>query len=363
MSCGVDVAVVGGGPAGSAAAIWGALSGLRVKLIERASFPRHRPGETLHPGVEPILRQLGICERVAAASAMRHEGHWVSWGGRARFERFGSDAHGGWHGYQIPRQRLDSILLERAREVGVEVVEADSAATPILTAGRVSGVRSRHATCAHFVVDAAGGRGWLRRHLPLRLQVASPPLYATYGYCQGELASAAALPSWTGDHEGWTWVAEIAPGYFHWTRLSLSAERQRFEPPTQLAALRPRDRIRGADVTWRQVESPAGNGYFLVGDAAFVLDPASSHGVLRALMSGMMAAHAIERILGGNVDEASAVADYCAWTNGWFRNEVAQLSRFYRMLAPEWEVEGRRRPDAGFTTATGGHRRPLPRSP
>ena len=61
----VDVVVVGGGPAGSAAALWCVRQGLRVVLLEREQFPRHRPGETLLPGVEPIFAQLGVAEAIA----------------------------------------------------------------------------------------------------------------------------------------------------------------------------------------------------------------------------------------------------------------------------------------------------------
>jgi flavin-dependent dehydrogenase len=68
----VDVVVVGGGPAGSAAALWCVRQGLRVVLLEREQFPRHRPGETLPPGVEPIFAQLGVAEAIAAAGFTRH---------------------------------------------------------------------------------------------------------------------------------------------------------------------------------------------------------------------------------------------------------------------------------------------------
>jgi 2-polyprenyl-6-methoxyphenol hydroxylase-like FAD-dependent oxidoreductase len=78
---GNHIVVVGGGPGGCATAIWCALRQLSVTLIEARKFPRHRPGETLHPGVEPILRQLGVAEQVAVASSMRHEGQHVHWGG------------------------------------------------------------------------------------------------------------------------------------------------------------------------------------------------------------------------------------------------------------------------------------------
>jgi flavin-dependent dehydrogenase len=68
--------------------------------------------------------------------------------------------------------------------------------------------------------------------------------------------------------------------------------------PNEIRGLRiTHDGTHGADVTWRRVIGTAGAKYFIVGDAAVVLDPASSHGISRAVMSGIMAGHAINKIL------------------------------------------------------------------
>jgi flavin-dependent dehydrogenase len=179
MNCAADVVVVGGGRAGAAAAIWAALAGLRVKLYEQSAFPRHRPGETLHPGVGSILRQLGVENEVNAASMVRHLGHRVIWGGSHRSVQYGADEHGAWRGYQILRERLDSILITRAVELGVEVSQPCTVERAILEDGRFVGVAATETVRAAFVIDAGGGRSWLSRQIGVPAEIASPPLRAS----------------------------------------------------------------------------------------------------------------------------------------------------------------------------------------
>ena len=70
----------------------------------------------------------------------------------------------------------------------------------------------------------------------------------------------------------------------------------------------------------------------MVGDAAATLDPTSSHGVLKAIMSGMTAGHLIAAVLDGRTPaEATAVA-YHDWLAGWFSADAAKLARFYDQL-------------------------------
>ncbi|GAA5653565.1 FAD-dependent oxidoreductase [Geodermatophilus obscurus] len=106
-----DLVVVGGGPAGTAAAICAAQAGLRVTLLERAVFPRPRPGETLHPGVGVVLSRLGVGDAVEAASPIRPEGQVVAWGSAPRHVHYGRDQRGVWRAFQVRRDVLDVILL------------------------------------------------------------------------------------------------------------------------------------------------------------------------------------------------------------------------------------------------------------
>jgi flavin-dependent dehydrogenase len=62
-----DVVVVGGGPAGSVFATRMVQLGFDVCLIERSRFPRPRLGESLSPGVMPMLASVGSATAIEAA--------------------------------------------------------------------------------------------------------------------------------------------------------------------------------------------------------------------------------------------------------------------------------------------------------
>lgn len=292
------------------------------------------------PGAEPIFEQLGVAEAVRAAGFTRHPGTWVSWDGPRRFEPFGGDAGGPWRGFQAPRDELDALLLSAADRAGAGVRQPCRVLDPIVDYGRVVGVVTSDGPIrARWVVDAGGGAHWLARRLGIPLEFATPRLVARYGYVVGCCPERDDAPEIVADEAGWSWSARIAKGRYHWTRLSFGPEDPwRASPRTPLAGLTPVARTRGADVTWRIVERSAGPGFLCVGDAATVLDPASSHGVVKALMSGMMAAHAIGHVRSGAMPERAAAEGYAAWVREWFRADVAELRRLYRRLPspPDW---------------------------
>src|SRR5262249_20570947 len=108
-----DLLILGGGPAGTAAALTAGAEGLRVVVLERESSPRLRLGEAVHPGIEALLRRLGVLDAVLAAGFLRHAGHWVQWGDAARrFVPFGSDRSESWRGFQLWRPTFDAIMLD-----------------------------------------------------------------------------------------------------------------------------------------------------------------------------------------------------------------------------------------------------------
>ncbi|MEW6344857.1 MAG: tryptophan 7-halogenase [Paraburkholderia sp.] len=333
-----DVAIIGGGPAGSAAAIGCASQGLRVRVFERERFAAERPGETLHPGIEPLLTQLGIdSERLATVVGARHTGIWVAWNGIRRFDAFGSDTHGAWRGFQVRRTAFDALLLERASELGVAVSQP-CAVSGLLTQGdTVRGVLSAAGpVTARTVIDASGRAQWLCRHQQISKTTASPRLIARYGYAAGAWPERDDAPHMTGDATGWLWTAKVWPGTYQWTRVALDGTTIPADwMPAEMRHLTPNGPSRGADVTWRVAGEVAGPGWFMVGDAAAVLDPTSSHGVLKALLSGRTAAQLVGAILSGAAPPREATEVYRDWLSGWFDNDAAQMARFYAGLGVE----------------------------
>jgi flavin-dependent dehydrogenase len=183
---------------------------------------------------------------------------------------------------------------------------------------------------ASFVVDATGRRRWLARQLSLSMQCYGGRRIAWYGYAEGECSECAEAPTLRADANGWTWTARVRPNVYQWTRINFD-NRQPAEGwlPADLRGLRVQNRIRGADVTCQTVSRPSGSGYFLVGDAACVVDPLSSHGILKAIMSGMLAAHLIVAAVRGRTSEYDAAGYYSAWLRDWFQRDVERLQDLY----------------------------------
>jgi flavin-dependent dehydrogenase len=330
-----DVIIVGAGPAGCATAIRCAGAGLRVALLERANFPRHAPGESLHPGVQPLLRHLGVEDRFLEAGFLRYPGIVVEWGASEFVREFGADENGPWLGFQAWRADLDAILLERARDLGVTVLQPASATGAHRGPdGAVRGVETSDGPItAEFTVDATGRWRALSRWLAIDWDQHGHDRRVWFGYVAGDCPSRRDRPAIRADKGGWTWVARVRESTYQWTRMNFDGSRppDGWLPP-ELLGLNPIGVQGGQDVTWRIATRPSGPGYFLAGDAAATLDPASSHGVLKALMSGIMIGDLLEHMFAGRIDDLAAMAHYQRFVTDWFRSDLDELTALYDRL-------------------------------
>jgi flavin-dependent dehydrogenase len=125
-----DVAIVGAGPAGAASAIHFARAGLRVVLVDRASFPRHKAcAEAISPAAEPLLHELGIGDLLASAHPNRLRGFRIIAPNGQSFQGdyagiHDADGHSIFtSGLVLSRYHLDAALVVGARRAGAEIRE------------------------------------------------------------------------------------------------------------------------------------------------------------------------------------------------------------------------------------------------
>jgi flavin-dependent dehydrogenase len=286
---------------------------LSVTIIDVAGRPKRRPGETLHPGVEALFDSLGVIDQIRSTGFWRHGGLHVTWEGSEAFQQYGTDGVEPWLGFQAAREVLDEVLLDAAATAGAAIVRPTRTTDVLMDGARVAGVRSSRGDFrARWTIDATGTGRWLVDQLRLEVETRSVPLSLRFGWRES-VAGQRMDPTLRAADDGWAWEAPITHDCTAWCRLRV-ADR----PPRGLS-----------DATWRLVPACAGAGYFVAGDAAAVLDPLSSHGVLRAMMSGMLSAHLIASIERRGGDEREAVSYYQTWLNDRFEHDAVRLASLY----------------------------------
>ncbi|MGH9060782.1 MAG: NAD(P)/FAD-dependent oxidoreductase, partial [Acidimicrobiales bacterium] len=162
-----DVAVVGAGPAGAAAAITLARSGHRVVMVDKAVFPRDKCcGDGLTTGALRRLEALGL-RTEAVASFQRIDDVRIRIP-RGTESTFPLPDDGTVYAAAARRADLDAALVDVARAAGVEVVEDDAVTSVAFeTGGRVVrlGLASGHQVRAWYAVGADGMWSPLRKAL------------------------------------------------------------------------------------------------------------------------------------------------------------------------------------------------------
>src|SRR5437763_15931736 len=120
-----DVAIIGGGPAGSTAATLLAKAGRRVIVFERERFPRFHIGESLLPFSVQTFDRLGVREKLDRTFLPKFGGEIMAACGTKGVKFYFKDGFRSQRdrAYQVMRSDFDKLLLDHSRENGAEVRE------------------------------------------------------------------------------------------------------------------------------------------------------------------------------------------------------------------------------------------------
>src|SRR6185295_14892212 len=143
-----EVVVIGGGPAGATVSTLLAKHGRRVQLFERETFPRFHIGESLIPETYWVLQRLDMLPKMKASHFVQKRSvQFVSANGRlsAPFYFWDNKPHECSQTWQVDREEFDQMMLENAREHGVDAREGVRVLDLIFEGERAVGVRIKDA--------------------------------------------------------------------------------------------------------------------------------------------------------------------------------------------------------------------------
>ncbi|HVL97800.1 MAG TPA: geranylgeranyl reductase family protein [Egibacteraceae bacterium] len=311
----VDVAVVGGGPAGAAASYYLARQGRSVLVVEQKAFPRDKAcGDGLTPRAVRMLVDMGLGDRFG--DWRRVQGVRVRAAATTRTARMPPTRQWCDFGLVVPRRVLDATVLDNAAAAGATVRYNTRALRPVVERGRVRGLVIRagareETVSAAWVVCAEGSTGRVLRalgrthdlHYPVGLALRQ---YSPAGSLQLDWfdvyvdlrKNGALLPGYGWAFPGVGGAVNVGVGLLNtahgWNRVSLHGHLDRFvarlERDGVLAPGAPVGRRGGRLFMGGSVWPPHGPGYVLVGDAAGMINPATGEGIAYAYETGRTAA-------------------------------------------------------------------------
>ncbi len=314
----VDVLVIGAGPSGCVSAAHLYNNNVKVKVVEKAKFPRLVVGESLIPRVMDHFAEVGLFESLDAMNFEKKLGARFIRGEDICIFDF-SDKHGeGWDWtWQVPRADFDNTMAQEIIRKGIDL-EFESEVLSLSFEGKnsVTIIKDKEGNLkevhAKFIVDSSGYGRVLPRLLDLDTPSKLDPHSSIFAHvkdvnrpigAEGTLISFDILET-----EVWLWVIPfsngntslgvVGPTHFINSLSENKDNREALKNAIQLSDFYV-TRFGGVEFLFepvklenyaRSVKSMYGDGFALTGNSSEFLDPVFSSGVAFATESGMLAA-------------------------------------------------------------------------
>lgn len=323
MSTEFDVAIVGGGPSGSAAAHLLATRGHSVLVAEKKSFPREKTcGDGLTPRAIKMLEEMGLAQELGTWE--RVHGLRVHSGDKTLELPFPELDDFCNYGLVKPRKDLDQIVLDNAEAAGAKVLYNTEVKEPIFEGGVLRGFIAKRdgeseEVRATYVVDAEGAATKFTRSLGRNRDLGYPMGLAIRQYFRSPLEHSGWFDAYLNVRSGpdslpgYGWVFPVGDGTVNagvgllstfggWRDVNLHSLQDNFIAalPAQMqvnqetVCSKPRaGRLFMGGSVW-----PAhGPGFVVVGDAAGMINPCNGEGIAYGYETGRMAARHIDEAL------------------------------------------------------------------
>ena len=353
-----DVAIIGGGPAGSTAGTLLSRAGRRVVIIERDKFPRFKIGESLLPFSMKAFTRLGLQEKFLRAGFMEKFGGEMCGACSAEGVKFyfkdgfGSQTD---RSFQVTRAEFDKVLLDNARESGAEVRELTAVKSVEFSDDDVTLATSSGDVRAKYLIDASGRNSIVGSKFKLKKNYEHLQKVSIFAHWDGVTRDPGidgTLTRLVRAHDRWFWMIPLSE-----ERMSIGVvldaavykaaqqtpeeflEQSIAEQPVianrMHAAVRATPVSVAADFSYRNTRL-TGDRWLLAGDAAGFIDPVFSSGVFLAVMAGEKAADTLHEVLDhpgkrprrfAEYEKAvqRAMKVYLRFVNAWYSKEFIEV--------------------------------------
>ena len=357
----LDAVIIGGGPAGSAAARLLALWGHPVALLTRPPTGHPAIAESVPPSARKLFTLLGVTGALDEAGFFPARGNLVRWGDDPLRR---ADFAPGAVGYHVVRDAFDALLLDQAEEAGAGVRRA-ATVRRVVRAGvggdgegeqpqRVDYEEGRGGTAtlqARFVLDCSGRSGVIASP-ELRVHDQSNATVALAGVWRASPEAPPAEPYTLVEsyRDGWAWSMPVSPTHRYLTMmidprrtrllkgqgrrsLYLAELEKTREARRLVASARLASDISGHTASQYTASQFAGDGFLLVGDAGSFIDPLASVGVKKALASAWLAAVAVHTCISTPDMSDVAIEFFESRERETWRAHRRHTARYYREAA------------------------------